>query len=42
MAAAQSLSAEALEPVGSYAEIHNLPPAGLPVCLPASPTLVCP
>ena len=33
MATAQSLSAEALEPVGSYAEIHNLPPAGLPACL---------
>lgn len=36
MATAQSLSAEALEPVGSYNEIHNLPPAclshpGLPI-----------
>ncbi len=35
MARAQSLSAEALESVGSCDEIHNLP-------LPASPTLVCP
>lgn len=30
MATAQSLSAEALDPVGSYNEIHNLPP---PACL---------
>lgn len=29
MATAQSLSAEALEPFGSYNEIHNLPPACL-------------
>lgn len=43
MAAAQSLSAEALEP-GSHDEIHNLPlPACLPACLshPGLPVETC-